>query len=89
MKKKIYKIKPEFISATQDPELYDLERKITAAIHKVREYREKKYNEHPWQEALPQTFAMILDGWDKNAIKIAVEFWLNGMKEEITLEVKE
>ena len=52
--------------------LYDLEDRVYDAIKAVIEYRVKQYKENYWKEALPATLFSILEGYDKDAVKVAV-----------------
>lgn len=75
--KKEYIAKLEHISYKDDPKIYDLEVEVNKAIEKVIQHRVDKYKEDFWKEALPTTLFVILDHWDTEAVKAAIETYTN------------
>ena len=81
---KIYIAHPQFIGRDvqvgdggNTNRLYELEEKISRAIHEVMEWRVKYLDEKEWEEALPQTLLTILDGFDQNASEVATRCFIN------------
>ena len=72
-------------------ELYELESQLEKNIEKVVEWRVKHLKEKEWEQAVPQTLLTILEGWDRNASRVACRCFLEiparsfgqGIEEEI------
>ena len=83
---KKYIAKPEFIGRKGNEELYELESALNRAITDVAMHRVAGFGEKEWEEAVPQTLRNILEGWDKNASKVAAKSFLSGETEEIEIK---
>jgi len=93
MKEIIYKAHPEFIgqgkildNGANTDELYELEKRIADAIYEVMKWRTDNLKEEEWTEALPQTILVMLNGWDQNAVGVAIKSFL--MKKEVIKRVR-